>query len=122
MAASEDEAKLIVFHGLNLFRLARCEELMCLPVPLVAFALSSQQIDGPVSGGGDDPTRRAGRDPGLGPAANCFDKRLLDRLFGEVDVAETTDQGGDGPTGLLPEDPLDEVAIGEDLGQDSGSS
>ena len=33
---------------------------------------------------------------------------LLDRLLGEVEVAEDTDEGGHGLPGLLPEHPLDQ--------------
>ena len=47
-----------------------------------------------------------GGTPGRRPPLERDDERVLDRLFGDVDVAEEADQGGDGTTGLLPEDLL----------------
>ncbi len=55
--------------------------------------------------------------PGLGGtpvAGHCSRRdheRLLDHLLGDVDVAEETDQGGDDPTGFLPEDPFELVGV-----------
>ena len=57
--------------------------------------------------------------PGLGGSPVCRpafardEERLLDHLFGEVDVAEETDQGGDDPTGLLTEDPFEVAGVGD---------
>jgi hypothetical protein len=36
-------------------------------------------------------------------------ERLLDRLLGEVEVAEDADQGGDRPSRLAPEQAIDDI-------------
>ena len=48
-----------------------------------------------------------GGTPAVRPPLEGDDEGLLDRLLGEVDVAEEADQGGDGPAELLPEGLLD---------------
>ena len=47
--------------------------------------------------------------PSLGPALERDDERLLDRLLGEVEVAEDADQGGDRPPRLVPEQAVDDA-------------
>jgi len=55
--------------------------------------------------------------------SQCGDERLLDRLFGDVDVTESADQCGDGAAGLITEDLLDLRTVDRGWGaQDSGSS
>ena len=83
---------------------------MALGLAVVAGRLAAQAVDRAVARGRGEPAAGVGREPGLRPAFARDEERLLDHLFGEVDVAEETDQGGDDPTGLLPEDPL-EVAV-----------
>jgi hypothetical protein len=103
----EDQPQLVVFHDLDLIGLVVCHQYLGLRLALVSFRLSAQPVDSSVTGGGDDPTGRAGRKAGGRPSDDCLDERLLDRVFGDVDVTETADQGGDGATGLFPEDLLD---------------
>ena len=52
------------------------------------------------------------------------DEGVLDRLLGDVDVAEEADQAGDRPSGFLPEDASDGVGVDVGTAQDStgGSS
>ena len=57
-----------------------------------------------------------GGTPVAGHRCDGDDERLLDRLLGDVDVAEEADQGGHGPAGLLPEDPGD-LAVSHELGR-----
>ena len=70
----------------------------------VARCLAAQPVDGPAAGGRGDPAARVGRQAALGPGSRRDRERLLDRLLGEVDVAEDADQGGDDPPVLPPED------------------
>src|SRR6266508_2536660 len=93
MAAGEDESELVVAHRPALFPVvatsARCacdcsELFMELPAPCRAAHL----IDCAVSCGRNDPPRRVGRDAVAPPPVTCHDERVLDRVFGERDVAE----------------------------------
>jgi hypothetical protein len=44
------------------------------------------------------------------PALEGDDERLLDRLLGEIEVAEDPDKRGDRPPRLAPEQAVDEIA------------
>lgn len=104
MAASEYEAKLVVVHDLYLSWFVGWHEVEGLGLPLVSQRFPTQPVDCAVLGRGDDPTGRAGWYPRARPAADRFDERLLHSLFGDVDVAESPNQGGDGPARLLTKD------------------
>ena len=78
-----------------------------LGVAVIAGCLAAQAVDGAVAGGRGDPAARVRRQSGRRPPLARDDERLLDHLFGDVDVAEETDQGGDDPSGLLTEDPFE---------------
>ena len=71
----------------------------------------AQAVDGTVAGGRGDPTAGVGRHAGLRPPLARNEERLLDHLFGDVDVAEETDQGGNYSAGFLSEDPCKRVGV-----------
>ena len=77
----------------------------------MAGGLASQTVDRAVAGGRRDPAAGVRRQTGLGPPFTRNDERVLDHLFGEVDVAEETDQGCDDPTGFLTEDPFERCGV-----------
>ena len=112
MAAGEDQSQPVVAHGPDLDRLV---------VRLRAAAACAWRSS-------RDDSRRSrsmarlravvmiqppgfGGTPVSGQRLDRDDERLLDRLLGDVDVAEEADQGRDRPAGLLPEDPLDAVPV-----------
>ena len=104
-------------------RLVALVEQRGLGVAVIAGRLTAQAVDGAVAGGRGDPAARVRRQPGRRPPLARDDERLLDHLFGDVDVAEETDQGGDDPAGLLTEDPFEVGAVdGRHVGSGSGSS
>ena len=108
VTAGEDEAEPVVFHVAHrLGRLVAFVEQRGLGVAVMAGCLTAQAVDGAVAGGGGDPAARVRRQPGRRPPLARNQERLLDHLFGDVDVAEETDQGGDDPAGFLTEDPFE---------------
>jgi hypothetical protein len=48
----------------------------------------------------------------VGPHLERGDEGVLDRLLGEIEVAEDADQCRDGPSLLLAEDAIDEILSG----------
>src|SRR5437588_6059116 len=83
-----------------------------LGVAVLARGLAAEAVDGPIAGSGDDPASRAGWRPARRPALDGRGEGVLDRLLGDVDVAEDTDQDRHGSPVLLPKYPLD-VGAGE---------
>ena len=73
-------------------------------------ATEPQSIDRAVARGGRDPGPGVVGDSALRPGADRLDERLLDRVLGQIEVAEDPDQGRDRPSPLLPEEPLDDLA------------
>src|SRR4029078_5295924 len=67
----------------------------------------AQPVDGPVARGRRDPRARVRRDAALGARLESDDERVLDRLLGEVEVAEHADERRDRPTLLRTEDLID---------------
>lgn len=120
MTAREDQPETVVIHGEVRARLVVLE-MNRLPMTLISLRLPAETVDRPVPSGGDDPTRGAGGRAGLWPFLHRDGKRLLDRIFGDVDVTESADQGGDCTTGLLAEDPGYLVVV-DAVGQASSSS
>ena len=115
VAAGEDQAEAVVVHGSHLLRgLVAVVDELGLGVAVVARRLPAQAVDGPVAGGGDDPAAGVGRHAGGRPLLHGHRERVLDRLFGEVDVAEEADQGGDG-TAELPAEGLLDLGVGTGL-------
>src|SRR6266566_6015331 len=72
----------------------------------VTGGLTPQPIQRLVAGSGHDPAARVGRNTRRRPALSRHGKGLLDRLLGEVDIAEEADQGGHRPPRALPVGPL----------------
>jgi hypothetical protein len=70
---------------------------------LAAHAIAAQPIDGPVACDRDDPGKRVARDAGARPALERCGERVLDRLLGEVPVADGADQRRDRPPEVLAE-------------------
>ena len=50
--------------------------------------------------------------PSRGHRSSAVEPRLLDRVLGEVEVAEDPDQGGDRPSRLSPEQAVDGSGVG----------
>src|SRR4029079_6662798 len=66
-------------------------------------------VDGPVLRRRRDPGARVVRDPSLGPTLQGDRERLLDRLLGEVAVAENADSARDRLPRLPPEQAVDDL-------------
>jgi hypothetical protein len=98
MAAGEDQAQAIVWNQeLLLIELVvlghrRWLERLKLLELLGAAALSPKPVDRLVPRGGRDPGAGVVRDASLGPDLHGGDERLLNRVLGEVEVAEYADQ------------------------------
>jgi hypothetical protein len=75
-------------------------------------ATPAQAVDRPVPGGRRDPRAGIGGDAPVGPDLEGRDEGVLDRLLGEVEVAEDADQGRDRPSLLLAEQAVDDVVGG----------
>ena len=111
VAAGEDEAKPVVGHWPHLLGMpgSSLHRVRAPPLPRNSRAcLAAQAVDGAwlravvviqPPGLGGTPSAR--------PLAQGDGERLLDRILGDVDVAEGADQGGDRSAGLLAEDPAD---------------
>jgi len=84
----------------------------------LAASLAAEAVDRSIAGSGRDPAARVGRQAVARPCAQRDRKRLLDRILGEVDVAEGADQGGDRSAGLLAEDPADRRFVEPGDGRD----
>src|SRR5919109_990556 len=108
VAAGEDQAQPVVAHRALLggFALVAMEQ-GGLGVPVLAGRLPAEAVDRPVAGGGDDPPGGAGRQPCRRPPLHRRGEGVLDRLLGDVDVAEDADQDRDRAAVLLAEHPLD---------------
>ena len=96
VAAGEHQPQAVVGHlslllreGLELAELRR------------QHARPPQPVDRLVPRGGGDPRTRIARDALDRPALERDEPRILDRLLGEVEVAEDADQGGDRSSRLL---------------------
>jgi len=76
-------------------------------VPVGARRLAAESVDRPAPRGEDDPALRARREPGPRPALHGDGARVLDRLLGDVDVAEDADEDGHRAAVLGAEDTLD---------------
>ena len=113
VAAGEDQPEAVVLHrshllggfgaGLHANRLG---------LPAEPGRLAAQPVERLVAGRGDDPAARVGRYAGGRPALGRDGEGLLDRLLGEVDVAEEADQGGHRASRALPEGALDGGSVG----------
>ncbi len=121
MTAREDEPEPIVLDGHRILLVRRVDgrelgldrrdpaELLGL---LAQPPSAAQSIDRPVARGGRDPGARVARDPANRPRLEGRDEGLLDDFFGQIEVAQDTDQRRDRPTLLLAEDALDDIVGG----------
>jgi hypothetical protein len=108
VAAGEDQAQPVVGHGALLGRRLRlAPQQDRLGVAVLAGRLPAEPVDRPVPGGGDDPAGRARWRPGRRPAPHGLGEGVLDRLLGQVDVADDADQDGDRAAVLAAEHRLD---------------
>ncbi len=104
MTAGEHQAEPVVAHGAFLGRrVVGGAQQRCLGMAVLADGLPAEAVDCPVARGSDDPAGRAWRRAGARPAFNGHGEGLLDRLLGEVDIAEAADQDGDRAPVLPPE-------------------
>ena len=97
VAAREDQPQAVVLHRTDLGgRLVGRTQGGRLDVPIMARRLAAQPIDGPIARRRDDPRARVRRPAGLRPLRHGDGEGLLNRILGDVDVAEDADQRGDG--------------------------
>jgi hypothetical protein len=71
---------------------------------------AAEPIDGFIAGGLDDPGARQFGDAAHVPLLDGGSKGLLRRLFGELEVANHADQGGDDPAPVGAVDLIDRGA------------
>jgi hypothetical protein len=69
---------------------------------------ASQPIDRAIPRRRGDPCARVGRDTLLGPDLERAGEGILDRLLGEIEVTQDTNERRDRPARLLAEDALDD--------------
>jgi len=75
-------------------------------------AAAAQTVDRAIARGRRDPRPGVRRYATVGPDLERSDEGVLDRLLGEVEVAEDADQRRDRPSLLLAEEAVDEVLSG----------
>ena len=110
VTAGEDESEPVVVHvahRLGPGSSSASRRQRGLDVAVMARRLTTQAIDRTVAGRRGDPAAGIRRQPVRRPPLARDHERVLDRLFGDVDVTEETDQGGDDSTGFLTEDPFE---------------
>lgn len=93
MAAGEDQAQAVVFEQLALLGDALIWQLG-LFVQRLKAALPTQVVDGLEAPGRDQPGARVVRYTALRPLLDRTAKGLMQRLFGQVEIAEQANQGG----------------------------
>jgi hypothetical protein len=124
MAAGEDQPQALVGHardhGRLRVRVGRHERRELGDAGLQR-APAPQPVDRAVARDGDHPRGGIARDAGLRPARERRRKRVLDRLLGDVPVADGADQGRDRPPELLAEQALDGARC-QRLAQDAARS
>ena len=113
VATGEDEPQLVVVHGLWILR--ACSGVGPQPIgrdllgELASSVASTDDVDGPVSRGGDDPAGGVVRDAIARPPIHGGHEGVLDRVLGEREVTEEAGQSGHGLAVGLAERPLDIV-------------
>ena len=110
MAAGEEQPQAVVgdrghvgLGGCGVGRGQRDELPQLVPVAAVA----PQAIDRAVACGGQDPGTGVVGQPVAGPALNGLYEGFLNRVLGQVDIAEDANEGGDRPPRLPPEQAVD---------------
>jgi hypothetical protein len=113
MAAREDQAEPFVGNPVHVVLLVR-RRLQ--PGEQLALArqrlLAPQPVDRAVARRRDDPRARIGRDAVTRPALERCREGLLNRVLGEVEVAEDAGQDGDRAAPLVAVDPSDRLDPG----------
>jgi len=110
MTAREHETQPVVLHGTSLLRHARVvvgRKHCHVREQLAAAGLAAQTVDREIARGRRDPAARVGWQPVAGPPAQRDRVRLLDRVLGELDVAEHADHDGERAPGRRAENPVD---------------
>jgi hypothetical protein len=107
MAAREDQAQPVVAHDILLGHFVAGVQKRGLGLSVFTQRLSPKPIDGAVAGRRDDPSHGAGGQPGGGPSQHGRRERVLNRLLGDIDVAEVADQHGHGAAVVLAEEARD---------------
>ena len=109
MAAREDQPEPIVRDGavVDLVLLARGHERLQLAHLVLEPAGAPDPVDRLVPGRRRDPRTGVAGQPALRPDLERDQERVLDRLLGEVEVAEDADERRDRPPRLLPEQAVD---------------
>ena len=117
MAAGEDQSESVVLYRVAGIHVHASTRVTCIGgselSKRVHLALKSlgaaHAVDCLASGGHCDPRARVGRDAFRGPVLERRYERVLDRLLGEIEVADRSDQAGDYPARLLAEDAVDGI-------------
>ncbi|HEY0444324.1 MAG TPA: hypothetical protein VGC90_08890 [Candidatus Limnocylindrales bacterium] len=119
MAAGEDEAQPVVRDRAHLCcSLLRCHgreirlDLRLAPEQLGLLdepTFSPQPVDRAVAGRRDDPCAGVVGQAAVRPYLEGDDERVLNGLFGEVEVTEEADERRDRPAGFLAEQAVDDL-------------
>src|SRR6185437_8295166 len=107
VTARKDESQAVVLHGGVLLGFLWSEHLCGLLVPTLARSLAAEAVDRPVAGGRDDPSRRAGGQPGGWPSLHRLDKSVLNGFLGGANITEGANQHRHRPAVFLTEYTLD---------------
>src|SRR5207302_2087884 len=107
MAAGEHQSQTVVAHGTLLGRFTVRLKQRRLRLPIFPGRLATEAVDGPVARRGDDPSRRARRQPIRGPPLRRRREGVLNRILGDIDVTEDPDQDRHGTTVFRAEHTLD---------------
>src|SRR5215467_12695404 len=110
MTAGEDQPEALVVDGARwLRRVVVVVRHLRLLLLVVALVLAPEPVDGLAGGGGGQPGAGVGGYAVGRPAQDGGRERLGRRLFGDVEVTETSGQGGNHPR------PLRMVSLGDRL-------
>jgi hypothetical protein len=115
VAAGEDQPQPLVGNGavVDLVLLVgRRHQRLELAHLVLEAPCPADAIDRPVAGGGRDPGPRIAGYPPLRPDLQGGHEGVLDRLLGEVEVAEHADERRDRPSRLLAEQAVDGLCPG----------
>ena len=98
MAAGEDQPQPVVLHTVVVYvgggRDAVAQAIGQRRERGIEPGAPAQLVDGLEAPGGDEPRPRLGGHAFGGPALHCGRERVVQRLLGQIEVAEQADQGG----------------------------
>jgi hypothetical protein len=113
MAAREDQPQAVVGDPahVDLLTAERAERLERLELRglLAQRPFAAQPVDRTVARRRRDPRAGVVGDAAARPRRECLRERLLDRVLGDLEVAEDADQRRDRPAGLASEQPVDDL-------------